>query len=116
MILDDLAKTIEGSELEISFTQDAAILFRTRQIIEKASFHGFKNSPVQDYMSSEFAAAHPRTTLSKVQDLIVGNNQRFLPVLERDKLVGAITRTDLLRWLYISANRPPPLFLNRISP
>lgn len=80
----------------------------SRQIIEKASFHGFKNSPVQDYMSSEFAAAHPRTTLSKVQDLIVGNNQRFLPVLERDKLVGAITRTDLLRWLYISANRPPP--------
>lgn len=79
----------------------------SRQVIEKAAFHGFKNSPVRDYMSSEFASVHPRTALSKVQDLIVGNNQRFLPVLEKDNLVGAITRTDLLRWLYTSANRPP---------
>ncbi|MBM4330344.1 MAG: CBS domain-containing protein [Deltaproteobacteria bacterium] len=79
----------------------------SRQVIEKAAFHGFKNSPIRDYMSSEFAAVHPRTALSKVQDLIVGNNQRFLPVLEKDNLVGAITRTDLLRWLYTSANRPP---------
>ncbi|MDI6753308.1 MAG: CBS domain-containing protein [Thermodesulfobacteriota bacterium] len=79
----------------------------SRQVIEKAAFHGFKNSPIRDYMSSEFASVHPRTALSKVQDLIVGNNQRFLPVLEKDNLVGAITRTDLLRWLYTSANRPP---------
>ena len=78
----------------------------SRQVIEKASFHGFKDAAVRDYMSSEFAVVHPRTTLSKVQDWIVGNNQRFLPVVEKNKLVGAITRTDLLRWLYISANRP----------
>jgi tRNA nucleotidyltransferase (CCA-adding enzyme) len=77
----------------------------SRQVIEKASFHGFKEAAVRDYMSSEFATVHLRTTLSKVQDLIVGNNQRFLPVAEKNKLVGAITRTDLLRWLYISANR-----------
>ncbi len=77
----------------------------SRQVIEKASFHGFKEAAVRDYMSSEFSTVHPRTTLSKVQGLIVGNNQRFLPVVERNKLVGAITRTDLLRWLYISANR-----------
>jgi tRNA nucleotidyltransferase (CCA-adding enzyme) len=85
----------------------------SRQIVEKASFHGFKNSPVRDYMSSEFATVHPRTALAKVQDLIVGNNQRFLPVLEKNKLVGAITRTDLLRWLYFSANRPFQNFLEQ---
>jgi len=79
----------------------------SRQVIEKATFHGFKDSPVRDYMSSEFARVTPRTPLSKIQDLIVGNNQRFLPVLEKKKLVGAITRTDLLRWLHASANRPP---------
>jgi tRNA nucleotidyltransferase (CCA-adding enzyme) len=77
----------------------------SRQVIEKAAFHGFKDSPVRDYMSSEFATVTPRTPLFRIQDLIVGNNQRFLPVMERNKLVGAITRTDLLRWLHASANR-----------
>jgi tRNA nucleotidyltransferase (CCA-adding enzyme) len=79
----------------------------SRQVVEKASFHGFKDSPVKDYMTSEFATVTPRTPLSKIQDLIVGNNQRFLPVTEKEKLVGAITRTDLLRWLYATTNRTP---------
>jgi tRNA nucleotidyltransferase (CCA-adding enzyme) len=79
----------------------------SRQVVEKAAFHGFKDSPVGDYMTSEFAAVQPHTPLSKVQDLIVGNNQRFLPVMEKDRLVGAITRTDLLRWLYASSGRTP---------
>ena len=77
----------------------------SRQIIEKAAFHGFKDSPVRDYMSTEFATVSPTTPLPKVQDLIVGNNQRFLPVLEKTKLVGAITRTDLLRWLYTRSDQ-----------
>jgi len=79
----------------------------SRQVIEKATFHGFKNSPARDYMTSEFATVSLRTPLSKIQDLIVGNNQRFLPVIEKDKLVGAITRTDLLRWMYASSSRTP---------
>jgi tRNA nucleotidyltransferase (CCA-adding enzyme) len=79
----------------------------SRQVVEKAAFHGFKDSPVGDYMTSEFSAVQPHTPLSKVQDLVVGNNQRFLPVMEKDHLVGAITRTDLLRWLYVSSGRTP---------
>lgn len=77
----------------------------SRQVIEKAAFHGFREAPVKDYMTSEFAVVHPRTPLAKVQDLIIGNNQRFLPVMDKDKLVGAITRTDLLRWMYTSTHQ-----------
>ena len=89
----------------------------SRQIIEKAAFHGFKGSPVRDYMNTEFATVTPNTPLPKIQDLIVGNNQRFLPVLEKGKLVGAITRTDLLRWLYtrsdqLTASLTEPEFLS----
>jgi tRNA nucleotidyltransferase (CCA-adding enzyme) len=79
----------------------------SRQVIEKAAFHGFKDSPVGDYMSTEFAVATPQTPLTKIQDLVVGNNQRFLPVLEKGRLVGAITRTDLLRWLSTRSNSRP---------
>ncbi len=79
----------------------------SRQVIEKAAFHGFKESPVRDYMTSEFATVTPGTPLAKIEDLIVGNNQRFLPVVERQKLVGAITRTDLLRLLYSDGRGDP---------
>lgn len=80
----------------------------SRQVIEKAAFHGFKDSPVKDYMTTEFAVVTPLTPLTKIQDLVVGNNQRFLPVLEKGKLVGAITRTDLLRWVYTRNNQLSP--------
>ncbi len=80
----------------------------TRQVIEKAAFHGFKDSPVGDYMTTEFAVVNPQTPLTKIQDLVVGNNQRFLPVLEKGRLVGAITRTDLLRWLSARSNQATP--------
>ena len=85
----------------------------SRQVIEKATFHGFKDSPARDYMTSEFAIVHPQTPLSKVQDLIVDNNQRFLPVMEKETLVGAITRTDLLRWLYSTTARTPHALLEQ---
>ncbi len=80
----------------------------SRQVIEKAAYHGFRDAPVKDYMTSEFAIVHPRTALTKVQDIIVGHNQRFLPVMDKDKLVGAITRTDLLRWMYTSTHQSWP--------
>jgi tRNA nucleotidyltransferase (CCA-adding enzyme) len=80
----------------------------TRQVAEKAAFHGFKESPVGDYMTAEFATVSPQTPLARVQDLVVGGNQRFLPVLEKGRLVGGITRTDLLRWLYTRSNQLSP--------
>lgn len=69
----------------------------SRQVIEKASFHGLKGRPVREYMTSEFAMVTPGTPLAELQDLIIGRGQRFLPVMNGEELVGAITRTDILR-------------------
>jgi len=69
----------------------------SRQVIEKASFHGLGDRPVKEYMSTEFSVVDMTTPLTNVQRLIVGNNQRFLPVMEGGELLGAITRTDVLR-------------------
>ena len=69
----------------------------SRQVIEKASFHGLGDRPVKEYMSTEFSVVDMATPLTNVQRLIVGNNQRFLPVMEGGELLGAITRTDVLR-------------------
>ena len=73
----------------------------TRQIVEKASFHGLKKVLVRDFMTTEFITVRPTTQLSVIQRAIIENNQRFLPVIKGRKLVGAITRTDLLRVLHV---------------
>jgi tRNA nucleotidyltransferase (CCA-adding enzyme) len=90
----------------------------SRQVIEKASFHGLGDRPVKEYMSTEFSVADTTTPLGKIQRLIVGNNQRFLPIMEEDKLVGAITRTDVLRAIQEdSSNRsdsPHPLEVHKL--
>jgi len=71
----------------------------TRQVAEKAAHHGLAEQPVAEYMSGEFVTVTPDTPIESVQELIVDRNQRFVPVIEDGALIGAITRTDLLRYL-----------------
>ncbi len=77
----------------------------TRQIAEKAAHHGLSDVPVEEYMSGEFAEVSPETPMDVLQDMIVERHQRFVPVLEDGRLVGAITRTDLLRHLISGGER-----------
>ena len=79
----------------------------TRQTMDKAVHHGLGLSPVRDYMTTEFVSVRVDTTLEDLRELIVEGNQRFLPVLEDDRLVGAITRTDLLRYLAAGGRASP---------
>jgi tRNA nucleotidyltransferase (CCA-adding enzyme) len=75
----------------------------TRQVADKAAHHDLGSLPVQEFMATEFATAAPNTPLETLQELIVGRNQRFVPVVDNSTLVGAITRTDLLRHLVSGA-------------
>jgi len=79
-----------------------------RSVVDKATLHGLGNLSVREYMSTDFAVVDPETPLREVHGHIVGNNQRFLPVVIEEKLVGGITRTDLLRALHDSLT-PSPL-------
>lgn len=47
----------------------------------------------------------PSTSINVIEKQMIEQNQRFMPVLEKQKVVGAITRTDLLRSLYESVLR-----------
>lgn len=69
----------------------------TRQVAERAAHHRLTEVAVREYMSSEFETVSPETPIDDLKSLIVGRNQRFVPVLDGEVLVGAITRTDLLR-------------------
>jgi tRNA nucleotidyltransferase (CCA-adding enzyme) len=77
----------------------------TRQVIEKALFHHLETIPIREYMSTEISHVHPDADVVEIQDTIIGNKQRILPVVDDGKVVGVITRTDLLNTL-VQQNRP----------
>jgi len=72
----------------------------TRQTIDKAIRHGMKKSLVKDFMQSDLITIYEETGIDQIREYIIESNQRFLPVLQKDHLIGAITKTDLLRALH----------------
>jgi tRNA nucleotidyltransferase (CCA-adding enzyme) len=71
----------------------------TRQVIEKAIYHQLGHLPVGDYTSTEMETVTPEADLTEIQDKIIENKQRLLPVVNGDTVAGVITRTDLLNTL-----------------
>ncbi len=71
----------------------------SRRVVEKAIFHKLGHLPVGDYMTTEIATLTSTATLADIQELIIGHRQRLIPVVERNKVQGVITRTDLLNLL-----------------
>ena len=72
----------------------------SRNIVEKALYHGLGRLPVSEYMHTEYEDAAPDTPIAEIQEYMVGHNRRLMPVFDGDELVGIITRTDLLRYIY----------------
>ena len=72
----------------------------SRRIVEQALFHNLDAVPVTDYMHTEFLHATPDTPLAEIKEYLVSQNRRFVPIFEGGELVGAVTRTDLLRFMY----------------
>ena len=71
----------------------------SRRVAEKAIFHGLGELPVTDYMTTDFATLPPDATLADIQERIIERRQRFIPVVEDERVLGVITRTDLLNLL-----------------
>ena len=72
----------------------------SRKIVEKGLYHGLGASPASDFMNTEFMRAVPGTLLSDIQEYIIKGNRHFVPVFDNERLIGAVTRTDLLRHMY----------------
>lgn len=71
----------------------------TRQVLDKAVFHGLGGAAVADYMTTEIDTVADSTSVDEIREKVVGHGQRLLPVIKDKKVVGVITRTDLLKLL-----------------
>ena len=72
----------------------------SREIVEKALFHGFGKSKAIDFCTTDAATVSLDTSVRQIEQMMIELNQRFMPVTEKGYVVGAITRTDLLRTIY----------------
>jgi tRNA nucleotidyltransferase (CCA-adding enzyme) len=82
----------------------------SRKTIEKALHHGLSEAPVTDFMHTEYLSATPDTPLADIQTYMVTGNRRFVPVFDGIHLVGAVTRTDLMRHIYGNRRHSGPLY------
>lgn len=73
----------------------------TREIVQKALSHGLESHKVKEFMTTGVPVASPGMPTGQVERIMIEDHQRFMPVLDRTgRLVGAVTRTDLLRSLH----------------
>lgn len=86
----------------------------TRQVIEKALYHKLDHVQITEYMTTDVQYVTPGSDILEIQEKIIENKQRVLPVLDKGNICGVITRTDLLNHLVrksqlTAENMPDPV-------
>ena len=69
----------------------------TRQVVSKAIYHELGACDVKQYMTIDFESVAPLTSIDNIREKVFMHGQRLLPVCKGKKVVGVITRTDLLK-------------------
>jgi tRNA nucleotidyltransferase (CCA-adding enzyme) len=77
----------------------------TRREIDKAIHHKLGGSAVRQYMRKGRFFVTPHDSVEKLQAVMIQEGLGQVPVVEDDKIVGIVTRTDLIK-LWTEAPRP----------
>jgi tRNA nucleotidyltransferase (CCA-adding enzyme) len=85
----------------------------SRKDILQGIKHGLSDEPVSNIMQIEFETVSPEENINVVEDIMLLKNQKLIPVVENEKLVGVITRTDLLRLMKEDTTRIPGYLKSR---
>lgn len=72
----------------------------SRRDADKAIVHELGHAPVKGFMTTEVISISPDTPLGEIQKMVVENDIGRLPVVEQGRLVGIVSRTDILRILH----------------
>jgi tRNA nucleotidyltransferase (CCA-adding enzyme) len=73
----------------------------TRNSVDKALNHGFSNAPVSAYMTSEIITGDKNLSIEELKALIVEKGIGRIPIVDDEKkIIGIVTRTDILNSIY----------------
>jgi tRNA nucleotidyltransferase (CCA-adding enzyme) len=80
--------------------RDRVVGIISRKDIERMNEEKLRLRPVKFYMSRAPVIISPESSLKEAENLMVDRDIGRLPVISESKLVGILTRSDLLRALY----------------
>jgi tRNA nucleotidyltransferase (CCA-adding enzyme) len=85
--------------------RESLLGYITRQVLEKALYHHLDDVPVREYMTTDIAWVSPDADISEIQQKVIDNKQRILPVVENGTIKGVVSRTDLLNLIVRQSSR-----------
>ncbi len=94
------------SGLSVVDEQDRLVGVISRRDLDIALHHGFGHAPVKGYMATTVREIIPETSLAEIQAMMLKWDIGRLPVVDRGRLVGIVTRTDVLRYLHSLTPEP----------
>ncbi len=72
----------------------------SRKDLDKAGHHGLGHAPVKGFMSRELISVDEGASLQEIQALMTGNAIGRVPVVKKGRVVGIVTRKDVIRALH----------------
>lgn len=73
------------------------------RVVLQAGYHGDYGGPVSDYMSTDVQTVNAEMSIVDLAQRFLDSNFRRFPVTDRNRLVGQISRRDVLRALQLLA-------------
>lgn len=112
------SQTIRQAETTMNrYGLKAAPVFRTGthqccgymecQTASRAVIHGLGDMVVSIYMQRNVLTVHPNDSLQRLIEIIVGAHQRMIPVVDKNEVVGVVTRTDVINMFVEDPGRIP---------
>ena len=77
------------------------------QLAARALVHELGDQPVSEYMSRTFFSISADSSLYSLMEMVIDEQQTLIPVIENKKLVGVVSRTDILQTLLEDSARIP---------
>lgn len=77
----------------------------SRRDILQSIKHGLTQEQVSLIMQEEIEVVRPDTPFRIAEEIMISKNQKLLPVEENDRLVGVVTRTDVLTLMHEEAKQ-----------
>ncbi|MBE3588814.1 MAG: CBS domain-containing protein [Thermoanaerobacteraceae bacterium] len=72
----------------------------SRRDVEKANLHGLGHAPVKAFMTGNVVWVTPDLPVAEVQQLMIEHDIGRVPVVKNGRLVGIVSRTDVLRTMH----------------
>lgn len=76
--------------------QGIIVLWDLKKIKQDRQWH----SPVKSFMARKVVTIGPETTPTEAARLMIQNDVGYLPVVQHDRVIGMVTRTDILTYYY----------------